>query len=144
MTTYDENELLISTEKSKLNLDTIMGFLAKSYWANKRSPDKMKMAIENSICYGVYIGDKQIGFARVVTDHATMYWLADVFVDEAYRGQNIGKQLIETITTSPELKNLMGVLGTRDAHGLYEQYEFNRDQERFMRRMPDYLRNLER
>lgn len=65
-----------------------------------------------------------------------MYWLADVYVDEEYRGKSIGKQLIETITSSEELKGLVGILGTKDAHDLYEQYGFERDANRFMRRVP--------
>lgn len=138
----DNNELLITNDKSLLNLETIYEFLAKSYWANKRSKDKIKKSIDNSICFGAYIDNRQVGFARIVTDGATMYWLCDVFVDEAYRGKNIGKRLIETIVKADELKDLMGILGTRDAHGLYEQYHFERDQEKMMRRMPDYVRNL--
>ena len=81
-------------------------------------------------------GSKQIGFARIVTDHVTMYWLADVYVDEEYRGRSIGKRLIETITNSEDLKDLVGILGTKDAHELYEQYGFERDTNRFMRRVP--------
>ena len=71
-----------------------------------------------------------------------MYWLCDVFIDEQHRGMNMGKKLIETIVNSDELKNLMGVLGTRDAHELYEQYEFDRDAEKMMRRIPDFIKNM--
>lgn len=119
-----------------------MGFLSRSYWANQRSIERIVQSIENSICYGIYDGSKQIGFARVVTDDATMYWLCDVFIDEEYRGKGLGKKFIECITNSEELKNLMGVLGTQDAHGLYGQYHFEEDKERMMRRMPDFLRNM--
>ena len=97
--------------------------------------------MENSVCVGVYHGNKQIGFARIVTDHVTTYWLCDVFVDEEYRGKGIGKKLIQSITTADEYKNLFGTLATRDAHGLYEGYEFVKDNGRFMSRMPDYFRN---
>lgn len=137
-------EYIISDDKNLLDLDIIKGFLARSYWANRRSETRIERSIENSICYGVYDGKKQIGFARVVTDHATMYWLCDVFVDEEYRGKGIGKKLVESITGSEELKNLMGLLGTKDAHELYRQYAFESDPERMMRRMPDYLRNMNR
>jgi len=71
-----------------------------------------------------------------------MYWLCDVFIDEEYRGKGIGKKLIESITNSEELKNLLGVLGTQDAHGLYKLYNFEDDKERMMRRMPDYIRKM--
>ncbi|WNR44148.1 GNAT family N-acetyltransferase [Paenibacillus roseipurpureus] len=133
-------QFIISDQKERLDLETIKGFLARSYWANKRPEERTLRSIDNSICYGVYDGLQQVGYARIVTDHATMYYLCDVFIDEAYRGMGIGKKLIETITTSLEFKDLMGILGTKDAHELYTQYDFEPDTERFMRRRPDYLR----
>jgi GNAT superfamily N-acetyltransferase len=133
---YEFDEFLISDEKELLQLDVIAGFLSRSYWANKRPIATIQKSIEASLCVGVYHDRKQIGFARIVTDHATMYWLADVYVDEDYRGRSIGKKLIETITNSEELKDLVGILGTKDAHELYEQYGFEREATRFMRRAP--------
>lgn len=130
------NQFLISDDKSLLQLDTICGFLARSYWAERRSRETIAKSIENSLCYGIYDGGKQIGFARVVTDYATMYWLCDVYVDETYRGTGIGKKMIESITSSDELSGLSGILGTKDAHGLYEQYGFVRIPDRFMRKFP--------
>lgn len=138
----ETNGYLISDDKNLLNLETIKGFLARSYWANRRTNERIEKSIQNSICYGVYQDGKQIGFARVVTDHATMYWLCDVYIDKDYRGQSIGKKLVDSITKSEELKDLMGILGTRDAHLLNEQYGFEADKERMMRRMPDYVRNM--
>jgi GNAT superfamily N-acetyltransferase len=135
------DDVLISNDKSLLNIETIFGFLARSYWANKRSENRIRKSIENSICYGVYHRGRQIGFARIVTDGATMYWLCDVYIDEAYRGLGLGKRLVDTITSSEDFKDLLGILGTQDAHGLYEQYGFKHEQERFMRRIPDFLRN---
>jgi len=129
-------DYIISDNKELLQLDTIKGFLSRSYWGNRRTEEQIRKSIANSMCYGVYRESKQIGFARVVTDGATMYWLADVYVDEDFRGRGIGKNLISALTNSDELKNLMGVLGTRDAHQLYEQYGFAADKERMMRRMP--------
>ncbi|MNW04472.1 Acetyltransferase (GNAT) family protein [compost metagenome] len=73
-----------------------------------------------------------------------MFYLCDVFIDEDYRGMGIGKKLVETLTTSDEYKDLIGLLGTKDAHELYKQYGFESDMERFMRRVPDYVRNLQR
>lgn len=138
------NQFIISDDKARLDLETIKGFLSRSYWANKRPEERTLRSIENSVCYGVYEGPKQVGYARIVTDHATMYYLCDVFIDEDYRGMGIGKKLIETLTTSDELKDLMGILGTKDAHELYRQYDFEPDTERFMRRTPDYIRNMNR
>lgn len=137
----DLSELIISDDKSLLNIDAIYKFLKLSYWANKRPKEKIQKSIENSLCYGVYYGGKQIGFARIVTDYATMYYLCDVFIDEEYRGSGIGKKLIEEIISSETLKNLFGYLGTKDAHTLYEQYNFNIEQEKVMTRIPDFLRN---
>jgi GNAT superfamily N-acetyltransferase len=138
-----ENGVCISTDKSRLDMEVIKGFLSRSYWANNRSEAVIQASIDGSLCYGVYDGDKQIGFARVITDFATTYYVCDVFISEDYRGKGIGKTLIETITTSDELRNIQGILTTKDAHTLYEQYGFDRIPDRFMRRLPDYLRSAE-
>lgn len=134
----------ISDDPTLLHIETIKGFLARSYWGNRRSLEKIEKSIKNSICYGVYHESKQIGFARIVTDFATMYWLCDVFIDEEYRGKGIGRKLVESITLMKEWKDLLGILGTQDAHELYKQYDFELDTERMMRRMPDYVRNKKR
>lgn len=131
---YDE--YLISTDRSRLQFETIHKFLVASYWANKRSVKTINKSIETSLCFGVYHDDRQIGFARVITDWATTYWLCDVFIDEEYRGRGIGKKLVETILNYENLKGLSGFLGTADAHGLYEQFGFVRDAERLMVRRP--------
>ncbi|MZP30012.1 GNAT family N-acetyltransferase [Heliobacterium undosum] len=129
-------DYLISTDKTLLHHETIYQFLASSYWANKRSIEAINKSIETSLCFGVYHGNRQIGFARIVSDFATMYWLADVMIDEEYRGLGIGKKLIETILASEELKGLNGILGTLDAHRLYEQFGFVKNADRFMVRRP--------
>lgn len=129
-------EYLISTDKSKLDVGTISKFLARSYWAHTRPVDRIVRSIEHSLCFGVYHGDRQVAFARAVTDWSTMYWLADVFVDEEYRGRGLGKKLIETVVSCEALEGLNGILGTVDAHGLYEQYGFVRNPERAMVRRP--------
>lgn len=132
-------QVLISSDPSLLDLDVIVHFLRQSYWANERSDEKIKKSLEGSTCFGAYFGNQQIGFARVVTDGATVYWLCDVFVEEAYRGQGVGKKLIETITTHEDYRNLFGILSTRDAHGLYEQYGFVRDHGKTLTRKPEFL-----
>jgi GNAT superfamily N-acetyltransferase len=134
------DEYFISDNKELLDIKTIKSFLARSYWANKTSEERIDKSIQNSDCYGVYHVNKQIGFARVVTDHATMFYLCDVFIDEEYRGKGIGKKLIESLITSVELKDLKGLLGTHDAHELYKQFDFESDSERYMKRLPDYIR----
>lgn len=137
MSEWIEGEYRISTDKSLLSLDRIYELLAQSYWANDRPRETVARSVENSICFGVYHRERQIGFARVVTDQATIYWIGDVVIDPAYRGQGLGKKLIECIVTDVNLKDLRGILTTRDAHGLYEQYGFKRAKEGlFMRREP--------
>jgi GNAT superfamily N-acetyltransferase len=102
-------------------------FLAdESYWAKGRTPEQTKTAIENSICFGVYHGDRQAAFARVVTDRATFAYIGDLFVLEEFRGRGLSKRLMEAIVSHPELQGLRRwILATRDAHGLYEQFEFS-------------------
>lgn len=128
------NGYLISDDKSKINSQVILDFLASSYWANTRPPERILKSIETSDCYGVYRDDEQIGFARVVTDDATFYYICDVFITEAHRGQGLGKKLIESIVHSEKYEWMFGVLGTADAHGLYEQFGFDTVSGRFMRR----------
>jgi GNAT superfamily N-acetyltransferase len=136
------DQYLISDNKDLLNLTVIKEFLKRSYWANKRSEERIEKSINASVCFGIYKDQIQVGFARIVTDDATMFWLCDVFIDEEHRGQGLGKKLIEAITYSDRFKDLMGLLGTRDAHELYKQYQFNKDSDRFMLRLPDYIRNM--
>jgi GNAT superfamily N-acetyltransferase len=132
------NEFLISTDKSLLQIEVIHNFLStESYWAQYRTLEQTKTAIEHSICFGVYDGEKQIGFARVVSDRATFAYIGDVFILDEYRGRGLGKRLMEQILAHPDLQNLRRwILATRDAHGLYEQFEFSvlRHPERWMER----------
>ena len=88
-------EYLISDNQEKIDLPTIKCFLARSYWANKRSEEIIEKSIHSSICYGIYKAEIQVGFARVVTDEATMFWLCDVFIHEDYRGQGLGKNSLK-------------------------------------------------
>jgi len=75
---------LVSTDKSRLSLDTVSDYLInRTYWAKNRTREQIEKSISNSMCFGVYDGERQIGFARVVTDYSVMYWLCDVFIDEA-------------------------------------------------------------
>lgn len=115
----------ISTDPARLDLDIIYDFLARSYWAKDRPRERIERSIANSLVFGLYDGDfvKQIGLARVVTDYATFAWLCDVFVDDNYRGKGLGKWLMETILSHPDLQGLRRwLLATRDAHELYAQF----------------------
>jgi GNAT superfamily N-acetyltransferase len=121
-----ENEFTISSDKERLDVGMIHRFLAEeSYWARTRTLEQTRTAIENSICFGVYLRDEQIGFARVITDRATFAYLGDVFILKEYRGRGLSKRLMETIVARPDLQGLRRwLLATTDAHGLYEKFEF--------------------
>jgi GNAT superfamily N-acetyltransferase len=133
---WNEGQYRISNDKSLLSFETICELLSKSFWANKRPKEVIAKSIENSICYGVYSYDKQIGFGRVVTDYSTTYYICDIIIDEKYRGKGLGKKLIECILKFEDLNNKIGILATKDAHGLYQQYGFIKDDKTFMRRRP--------
>ena len=141
---------LISTDPSKLSLDVIYRYLSEeSYWAKGIPRTVVKRSIANSICFGVYVNSEQIGFARVISDKATFAYLGDVFILPHYRGKGLSKWLMQTIHAHPELQELRRWwLGTKDAHGLYEQFGWTRITEevakRFMQKHdPDiYKRNV--
>jgi GNAT superfamily N-acetyltransferase len=122
---FHRNHFCISTDHAKLNPPTIHGFLKQSYWAENIPASIVEKAIKNSLCFGLYKGEEQIGFARVITDYATFAYLADVFIRDSYRGQGLSKWLMECIMQYPELQGLRRwLLATKDAHGLYTQYGF--------------------
>ena len=119
------NVYRISTETSEMDIHFIHRFLSNSYWAKSIPFETVQKAVEGSMPFGVFKGDEQVGFARVITDGATFAYLADVFIDEAYRGLGLSKFLMEVIMAHPRLQDLRRfVLITRDAHGLYEQFGF--------------------
>jgi GNAT superfamily N-acetyltransferase len=115
----------IDTDKARLDLAAIHRFLARSHWAKDIPLAVLERAIRHSLAFGLYRGRKQIGFARIVTDHATFAYLADVFVLPEERGKGLARWLVETILAHPELQGLRRwLLGTRDAQGLYERCGF--------------------
>jgi GNAT superfamily N-acetyltransferase len=128
----------ISTDKARLDLPLIHRFLVEeSYWAAGRSLAQTETAIANSICFGVYDGERQIGFSRVVTDRATFAYVGDVFILDEYRGRGLSKSLLQAMIEHPELQGLRRwILATLDAHGLYEKFGFSslKHPERWMER----------
>lgn len=117
---------LLSTDKSKLQLDYIHTYLStESYWSKNIPLEIVKKSIEGSICFGVYQNEKQLGFARVITDGATFAYLADVFIDKEHRGKGLSKELMKFIMDSEFTKVIRSfMLATLDAHGLYKQFGF--------------------
>jgi GNAT superfamily N-acetyltransferase len=138
---WHQDEYVISTERERLDLDVVHRFLSEeAYWSPGVSRDVVERSIENSLCFGLYRGAEQLGFARVVTDRAAIAYLADVFVLPEHRGQGLGIWLVETVLSHPDLQGLRRFfLGTADAHSLYERYGFKPvDAARMMeRRSPD-------
>ena len=131
----ESQEIVVTTDPSRLDLDVIHGYLARSYWATGIPRDVVTRAMAHSLCFGAFAGDRQVGFARVVTDRATFAYVCDVFVLESHQGRGVGKQLMAAIMAHPELQGLRRLaLFTRDAHGLYRQYGFGeiRFPDRFM------------
>jgi GNAT superfamily N-acetyltransferase len=116
----------VSTDPADVDLEWIVPALSeRAYWALGRTRDQIERSLERSWTYAALDGDRQVGFARVITDGVTFAWVCDVFVDEAERGRGIGDLLIGTIATDPRLAGLRRVmLATRDAHGLYERHGF--------------------
>ena len=118
-----KNQFTISTDPSKLNLDAICDFLTRAYWAKGRPRERTERALANSLVFGLYDGEKQIGLARIISDYAVFAYLCDVFIHEDYRAHGLGKWLMQTVHAHPDLQGLRRwALVTRDAHGLYHQF----------------------
>jgi GNAT superfamily N-acetyltransferase len=153
---WRRGELTVSDNGAWVDLDVVHGFLTRSYWAEGIPRKTVERAIAHSIPFGLYQGTiegagprpLQLGFARVVSDHATFAYLADVFVLEAHRGRGLGAWLVECILDHPELQSLRRwILATRDAHSLYGRFGWAplASPDRFMERLPEgrYARDRE-
>jgi len=139
--------VIISDDKNLLDVGYVHNYLHnKSYWAEKIPFTVVEKSIRNSLCFGLYLHQQQMGFARVITDNATFGYLADVFIDERYRGLGLSKRLMEMIITHPDLQGFRSwLLATRDAHGLYSQFGFKplSAPERYMRlHNPDVYKHM--
>ncbi len=123
---WTRGEFSITTDNNKISLDVVHEFLAnESFWAKNISRHVVERSIEHSLCFGLFKNDEQIGYARVITDRATIAYLSDVFVLAAHRGQGHSRWLMECLVSHPDLQGLRRwVLLTSDAHGLYEKFGF--------------------
>jgi len=119
-------EFVISTDRERLDLDIVYGFLTNCYWAKGIPREVVAWSIQHSLCFGIYEDSgPQVGFARVVSDFATVAYLGDVFLLESHRGRGLSKWLMECVVQHPALQNLRRwILLTRDAHGLYSRFGF--------------------
>lgn len=114
-----------SSDKRAMDVNAIHAYLSRSYWAENVPHDIVSKAIQNSLCFGVFYNNAQVGFARLITDSATFAYLADVYILEEHRGKGLSKKLMETIIKHPQLQGLRRmVLATSDAHTLYEKFGF--------------------
>jgi len=115
----------ISTDPARLDVRAIHAYLTRSYWSPGIPLEIVERAVRNSLCFGVYANGAQVGFTRVVTDHATFAYLCDVYVLEAHRGRGLSKRMMREVMAHPALAGARRVmLATRDAHGLYTQSGF--------------------
>ncbi|MFL5355940.1 GNAT family N-acetyltransferase [Archangium sp.] len=141
---WRQGDYILSTDRSRLDLNVIHGFLTRSYWSPGIPRETVERAIQNSMPFGLYLGVAQIGLARVITDFTSFGYLADVFILEEHRGQGLSKWMMETLFSHPELQGFRRwMLATRDAHGLYRQVGFTplAAPERFMEKWdPDIYR----
>ena len=128
----------ISKDKSRLDINLIHEFLTETYWAKGRTRDEVKISIEHCLCFGVYIDNKQIGFARIATDYVVFTYLMDVFILPEYRGKGYSKQLMKVVIEEPLLQSCKTwMLKTSDAHELYNQFGYSelKHPERVMERL---------
>ncbi len=126
----------VSEDRTMIRPQRVWELLQQSYWADKRSLEKVTTSMEHSVCFGVFddASGEMVGFARVITDFATTWYLCDVIVDEAHRHRGIGKMLTAHITADPRFRDTFGMLLTRDAHGLYEKVGFKNKEDIYMGR----------
>ncbi|WP_162126523.1 GNAT family N-acetyltransferase [Flavobacterium phycosphaerae] len=117
--------IIVSTDKSKLNVPFIQNFLKDIYWAAGRTIEEVQTTIDASVCFGIYLDDQQLGFARVITDYVFFAYLMDVFIDENHRGKGYSSILIDAMMKEPQLQQVkIWRLATSDAHFLYEKFGF--------------------
>ncbi len=133
------NNYQLKTGFENMDIDWVVNNLQTTYWADDRSKETIIKSMENSCCFGVFDGEHQIGFCRIITDFATTYYFCDAIVEENYRGKGIGSILLNYITQHDLYKNLRGILGTKDAHGFYEHFGFKKNDKLFMQRWSKIL-----
>jgi N-acetylglutamate synthase-like GNAT family acetyltransferase len=135
---YKQGRFFISTDRNKVHVNKVCEFLERSYWANNRNRETIVKSIEHSLCFSLFDGNEQIGFARVITDGATFSYLCDVYMDENYRGKKLGTWLLPCILEHPDVAGVRRFcLVTKDAHEFYKQFGFTplQEPERYMEKM---------
>lgn len=125
--------------KENIKVEDVVRLLKMTYWADSRTVEKIDKSMENSKCVGLYVDgvERLVGFARVISDYATTYYLCDVIIDEDYQHKGLGKALVSYVVSMPDYKGLRGLLVTKDAHKLYEKYGYEIINDRAMMRSPE-------
>ncbi len=138
--------IALDDDKRRLQVDRVHRWLASSYWSPGIARSLVEKAIEGSHCLGAYRDDEQVGYARMITDHATFGWLADVWVEESVRGEGVGRRMVQWFIDHPDFAGIRRLaLVTADAHGVYEAVGFSRlmRPERYMERLaPEFAAAL--
>ena len=132
-------EYRIVEGKENIRVEDVVRLLKMTYWADSRPVEKIDKSMENSKCVGLYVDgvERLVGFARVISDYATTYYLCDVIIDEDYQHKGLGKALVSYVVSMPDYKGLRGLLVTKDAHKLYEKYGYEIINDRAMMRSPE-------
>lgn len=139
---WQRHDYELSDDKSLLNIDIVQALLDTTYWAAGRPRAVLEKCISHSMCFGLYRGSEQVGFARAVTDYSTFTYFCDVIIAPEHRGNGLGKWMVETILAHPDLQTVTQCLRTRDAHTLYERHGFERSE--YLRRSAnDWSKQLE-
>ena len=132
-------EFRIINDPDKIKSEEVLRLLKMTYWANNRTIEQIEESMASSFCYGLFLAEEErlVGFARVISDLATTYYLCDVIIDPEYQYQGLGKALVSHIVSLPQYRKLRGILLTKDAHGLYEKFGFETVKDRAMVKVPE-------
>ena len=123
---WHKDDFLVTDDKKVIDVDFVTEELNKTYWAEGRPREMVEKSIEHSVMFSMFESDRMIGFARIVTDYSTFAWLCDVYIHPEYRGNGLGVWLMECVYSHPSTDVWINLLATRDAHGLYEKFGFER------------------
>jgi GNAT superfamily N-acetyltransferase len=124
---WHQGDLILTDSLDKVDTERVYELLQLTYWAIRRPRELVEKMIRHSLCFSLLDGNRQVGFARIVTDYTVFSWLADVVLEPAYRNRGLGQWMVSCILKHPALSNTQFVLQTRDAHTLYERYGFSQN-----------------
>lgn len=121
---WTRHPFTLSDDQSKIDVDRVYALLGTTYWSASRSREVVEQCIDHSLCFGLFDGERQIGFVRVISDYTTTSWVSDMVVDGDYRGQGLGRWMMQCVMDHPRLQDTQFVLQTRDAHAFYARLGF--------------------